>query len=196
MFGEVSVVVFLVTILIVAILVALVSVLITYFVYKNNIKSKIGNAEEKAREILDEALKTAEAKKREGLLEIKEESIKYKNEIEKENKERRAELQRSERRVQQKEESVDKKLEQIERKEAAISSKEAELAKEKESVSKLNEQRLKELERISGYTSEEAKEYLLRIVEEDLKHEKAVRIKEMESQIKEDSAQKIGRAHV
>ncbi len=190
MFGEVSVVVLIIAIIIVAIIAALVSGLITYSVYKKNITQKIGNAEDKAREILDEALKTAEAKKREGLLEIKEESIKYKNEIEKENKERRAELQRTERRVQQKEESVDKKLEQIEKKEATIAQKEAELARERETVSKLNDQRLQELERISGYTSDEAKEYLLRIVEDDLKHEKAVRIKEMEAQIKDESAQK------
>ena len=190
MLGQVSMVVFILAIIVVAVVVGLVFFFIGYSVYKKKITNQIGNAEEKAREILDEALKSAEAKKREGLLEIKEESIKYKNEIEKENKERRAELQRSERRVQQKEESLDKKLEQIERKEAAISSKEAELAKEKETVSKLNEQRLQELERISGYTSDEAKEYLLKIVEDDLKHEKAVRIKEMESQIKDECSQK------
>lgn len=190
MLGQVSVIFLVIAVLVAVLIAACVSCLITYSVYKKKISDKIGNAEDKAREILDEALKTAEAKKREGLLEIKEESIRYKNEIEKENKERRAELQRSERRVQQKEESVDKKLEQIERKEQSIASKEAELAKEKENVSKLNEQRLQELERISGYTSEEAKEYLLRIVEDDLRHEKAVRIKEMESQIKDESAQK------
>lgn len=190
MLGQVSGLALLIAVIVSIVVAASVSGIITFLVYKNKIKKKIGDAEEKAREILDKAFENAEAKKREGLLEIKEESIRYKNEIEKENKERRAELQRSERRVQQKEESVDKKLEQIEKKESALQSKESELNKEKEAISKLNEQRLQELERISGYTSEEAKEYLLKIVEEDVKHEKAVRIKEMEVQIKDESSQK------
>ncbi len=190
MLGQVSGLALIISVVVSIVVAACVSALITFFVYKNNIKKKIGDADEKAREIYDKAIENAEAKKREGLLEIKEESIRVKNEIEKENKERRAELQRSERRVQQKEESVDKKLEQIEKKESALQTKENELNKEIEAISKLNEQRLQELERISGYTSEEAKEYLLKIVEEDVKHEKAVRIKEMEAQIKDESSQK------
>ena len=153
-------------------------------------KEKIGSAENKAREIVDEALKTAETKKRESLLEVKEESIKAKNELDKEIKERRAEAQRYERRVQQKEENVDKKAEAIEKKEAALALKEEELNKEKAEISKLNEQRLHELERISGLTSEQAKEYLLRIVEDEVKHETAVMIKEMESRAKEEADKK------
>ena len=153
-------------------------------------KEKVGSAEQKAREIVDEALKTAEATKRESLLEVKEESIRTKNELDKEIKERRAEAQRYERRVQQKEESVDKKAEAIEKKEASLQSREDKLAKAKEEVARLNEQRLQELERISGLTSEQAKEYLLRIVEEDVKHETAVMIKEMENRAKEEADKK------
>ena len=153
-------------------------------------EGKIGNAEQKAREIIDDALKTAETKKRESLLEIKEESIKTKNELEKETKERRAELSRNERRLQQKEENVDKKLEQLERREQSLASREDSLAKKKEEVNKLNEQRVRELERISGLTSEQAKEYLLKVVEEEVKHETAVKIKEMDQRVKEESGKK------
>ena len=153
-------------------------------------EGKIGNAEQKAREIIDDALKTAETKKRESLLEIKEESIKTKNELEKETKERRAELSRNERRLQQKEENVDKKLEQIERREQSLASREESLNKKKEEVNKLNEQRVRELERISGLTSEQAKEYLLKVVEEEVKHETAVRIKEMDMRVKEEAGKK------
>ena len=157
---------------------------------KKQAASKIGNADEKAREIIDEALKTAEAKKREGLLEVKEESIRTKNELDKEIKERRAEAQRYERRVQQKEENIDKKAEAIEKKEASLTAREEELSKQKAEIAKLNEQRVQELERISGLTSEQAKEYLLKIVEEDVKHETAVMIKEMESRAKEEADKK------
>ena len=153
-------------------------------------EGKIGNAEQKAREIIDDALKTAETKKRESLLEIKEESIKTKNELEKETKERRAELSRNERRLQQKEENVDKKLETLERREQSLASKEDALAKKKEEVNKLHEQRVQELERISGLTSEQAKEYLLKVVEDEVKHETALLIKEMDMRVKEESSKK------
>lgn len=152
--------------------------------------AKLGNAEEKAREIIDEALKTAETKKRESLLEVKEESIRTKNELDKEVKERRAEAQRYERRVQQKEENIDKKAETIEKKEASLVTREEELVKQRAEISKLNEQRLQELERISGLTSDQAKEYLLKIVEDEVKHETAVMIKEMESRAKEQADKK------
>ena len=157
---------------------------------KKVVEAKIGNAEEKAREIIDDALKTAETKKREGLLEIKEESIRTKNELDKEIKERRAEVQRSERRVQQKEENIDRKTDSIEKKEAALTAKEEELGKMKIEISKLNEQRVQELERISGLTSEQAKEYLLKTVEDEVKHETAKMIKEMESRAKEEADKK------
>ncbi len=151
---------------------------------------KIGRADEKARQIIDDALKEAEEKKREALLEVKEESIKTQNELEKEIKDRRAEVTRLERRVQQKEESVDKKAETVDKREASITAREEELAKEKATVAKLNEERVRELEKISGLTSEQAKEYLLKIVEDDVKHESAVMIKEYESRAKEEADKK------
>ncbi len=186
----VSVIVLIIAIVVTFLVAAALSAIISLSVYKKNVEKKIGNADEKARQILDEALKAAEAKKREGLLEIKEESIRTKSELDREIKERRAEAQRFERRVQQKEESVDKKLDSLEKREASLAAKEEELSKQKEVISKLNEQRVQELERISGLTSEQAKEYLLKIVEEEVKHETAVMIKDMESRAKEEADKK------
>ena len=157
---------------------------------KKMVEAKLGNADEKAREIIDEALKAAETKKRESLLEVKEESIRTKNELDKEIKERRAEAQRYERRVQQKEENIDKKADAIEKKEASLAEKEEALTRQREEISKLSEQRLQELERISGLTSEQAKDYLLKIVEDEVKHETAVMVKEMESRAKEEADKK------
>ena len=167
-----------------------VSALIAINYQKKMVEAKLGNADEKAREIIDEALKTAETKKRESLLEVKEESIRTKNELDKEIKERRAEAQRYERRIQQKEENIDKKADAIEKKEASLAEKEEALAKQREEISKLSEQRLQELERISGLTSEQAKDYLLKIVEDEVKHETAVMVKEMESRAKEEADKK------
>jgi ribonuclease Y len=173
---------------VVSILVAAVVVwLISDNYHKNSAKSKIGNAEERAREIIDEAVKTAETKKREALLEAKEENIKAKNELDKEIKERRNEMQRNERRVVQKEESLDKKLESIEKREAVFAVKEEELNKQKAQIAKLNEERIQELERISGLTSEQAKEYLLKAIEEDVKIDTAKMIKESETRAKEEA---------
>ncbi len=157
---------------------------------KKAAKSKIGSAEEQAREIIDEALKTAEEKKREGLLEVKEESIRTKNELDKEIKERRTEIQRNERRIQQKEENIDRKTEAIEKKEASLAAREENLNKQKEAIAKLNEERVQELERISGLTSDQAKDYLLKIVEDEVKHETAVMVKELESRAKEEADKK------
>ncbi len=169
---------------------AIIAVLGTTAYHKKVTSSKIGNAEEKAREIIDEAVKTAETKKREAMLEAKEESIKVKNDLDKEVKERRAEIQRSERRIVQKEENLDKKLEAIEKREAGFAAKEEEINKQKAQVAKLNEERLQELERISGLTSEQAKEYLLKTVEEDVKLDTAKLIKEMENKAKEEADKK------
>ena len=157
---------------------------------KKSYEAKIGSAEEKSREIIDEALKTAETTKREAVLEAKEESIKTKNELEKESKERRAEIQRYEKRVLSKEEALDKKAEQMERKEGSLAKREEELAKMREDVAKLNEQRVQELERISGLTSEQAKEYLLKTVEEEVKIDTAKMVKELESRAKEEASTK------
>ena len=172
------------------VLAAVVSHFMTVSSLKNNAESKIGNAETRAREIIDDAVKTAEAKKKESLLEIKEESIKNKNELEKETKERRSELQRYEKRVLSKEEAFDKKSEAIERREAGFTAKEEELKQREAKVEELSQQRVQELERISGLTSEQAKEYLLKTVEEDVKHDTAKMIKELEAQAKEEADKK------
>ncbi len=169
---------------------AIVVYLITTAYHKKVTATKIGNAEEKAREIIDEAVKTAETRKRESMLEVKEESIRVKNDLDKEVKERRAEIQRSERRIVQKEENLDRKLEAIEKREAGFAAKEEEINRQKAQVAKLNEERLQELERISGLTSEQAKEYLLKTVEEDVKLDTAKLIKEMEHRAKEEADKK------
>lgn len=163
---------------------------ITTTYHKKVTDTKIGNADEKARELIDEAVKAAETKKREAMLEVKEESIRVKNELDKEVKERRAEISRSERRIVQKEENLDKKLETIEKREAGFAAKEEEINRQKAQVAKLNEERLQELERISGLTSEQAKEYLLKTVEEDVKLDTAKLIKEMEHKAKEEADKK------
>ena len=178
----------------VAVVLIVVAAVISHFLtvsnLKNNAESKIGNAEARAREIIDDAVKTAEAKKKESLLEIKEESIKNKNELEKETKERRSELQRYEKRVLSKEEALDKKSEAIERREAGFTAKEEELRQREAKVEELSQQCVQELERISGLTSEQAKEYLLKTVEEDVKHDTAKMIKELEAQAKEEADKK------
>ena len=178
----------------VAVVLVIVSAVISHFVTVSNLKknaeSKIGNAESKAREIIDDAVKTAEAKKKESLLEIKEESIKNKNELERESKERRSELQRYEKRVLSKEEALDKRSEAIEKREPSFTAKEEQLKQREKKVDELSQQRVQELERISGLTSEQAKEYLLKTVEEDVKHDTAKMIKEMEAQAKEEADKK------
>ncbi len=158
--------------------------------HKKNYEAKIGSAEERSREIIDEALKTAETTKREAVLEAKEESLKTMNELEKETKERRAEIQRYEKRVLSKEEALDKKSELMEKKESSLAKREEELAKMRDDIAKLNEQRVQELERISGLTSEQAKEYLLKTVEEEVKIDTAKMIKELESRAKEEADKK------
>ena len=183
-------VMWIVIIAVAVLLTAVITAVITIQYEKKSTASTIGNAEEKARSIIDDALKNAEAKKREALLEVKEESIRTKNELDREIKERRAEAQRYERRVQQKEENIDKKADAIEKREASLAAKEEAINKMKIEVSKLNEQRVQELERISGLTSEQAKDYLLKIVEDEVKHETAVMIKEMETRAKEEADKK------
>ena len=158
--------------------------------YKQETEAKIGNAEEKARTIIDDALKAAEEKKRESMIEVKEESIRAKSELDRELKERRNEQTRSERRIQQKEENIDKKTEAIERREQSLAQREENLNKKKEEVEKLSAQRQQELERISGLSSDQAKEYLLKSVEEAVKHETAMKIKEAESRAKEEADKK------
>ena len=169
---------------------AAIAWLVTSLVHKNVSDKKVGSAEERARAIIDDALKTAETRKKELLLEAKEESIKTKNELEKETRERRAELQKYEKRVMSKEETLDKKLEAVEKRDQGISRKEEELNRKKQEVDALSAKRLQELERISGLTSVQAKEYLLKTVEDEVKHETALLVKEMEVKVKEEADKK------
>ena len=179
-----------IVLIVVAIVVALISAFIATQVRKNVVEKKIGSAEGKAREIIDEAIKSAEAKKKEALLEAKEEKLKAKNELDKEIKERRAEVQRYEKRVLNKEEAIERKSESLEKKENSLKNKEEKLAEAQTKVDELSEKRVQELERISGLTSEQAKEYLLKTVEEEVKIETAKLVKELESQAKEEADKK------
>ena len=180
--------------IVIAVALALIAGIVTYFAtvskLKNDADSKIGNAETRAREIIDDAVKTAEAAKKEALLEVKEESIRTKNDLEKETKERRTELQRYEKRVLAKEESVDKRADAMEHREAKFTAREEQLKQREIKVEELEQKRVQELERISGLTSEQAKEYLLKTVEDDVKHDTAKLIKEMENRAKEEAEKK------
>ena len=180
---------------IVAVVVALlIAVPVTCKVAVNNKAQKdaevVGTAEDRARSIIDEALKTAETKKREALLEVKEESLRTKNELEKETKERRNELQKYERRVLSKEESVDKKADVVEKREAECTAKIAELQKREKKVEELEQKGVQELERISGLTSDQAKDELLRSVEDDVKVDVARLYKELENRAKDEADKK------
>ena len=180
---------------IVAVVVALlIAVPVTCKVAVNNKTQKdaeiVGTAEDRARSIIDEALKAAETKKREALLEVKEESLRTKNELEKETKERRNELQKYERRVLSKEESVDKKADVVEKREAECTAKIAELQKREKKVDELEQKGVQELERISGLTSDQAKDELLRSVEDDVKVDVARLYKELEHKAKDEADKK------
>ncbi|MBN2222094.1 MAG: DUF3552 domain-containing protein, partial [Vallitaleaceae bacterium] len=176
------------------VIILLAIAVLTYFLGYNQRKkvaeAQYGSAEAKARKIVDDAIKEGEGIKREAKLEVKEEIIKIKNDLEKEVKERRNELQRLEKRVLQKEESLDRKSESLEKKEQSMADKDKALAKDKEKVELIKQQHLSELEKISGLTLEQAKDYLLKSVEEDVKHETALLIKEYESKAKEESEKK------
>ena len=176
--------------LIAAVIVAPITWLAAVAYRKKSYESKIGSAEEKSREIIDEALKVAETKKKEALLEAKEENLKAKNELEKETRERRAEIQRYERRVLSKEENLDKKAEAMERKESSLASREDSLKKRTAEVEELFAKEQEELEKISGLTPDQAKEYLLKSVEADVKHDTAKLIKELETRAKEEADKK------
>ncbi|MBQ3601607.1 MAG: ribonuclease Y [Lachnospiraceae bacterium] len=180
------------------VIVALILLVITAFVswklaISNRIKNyedKVGSAEEKAREIKDAAIKEAVTLKKEAKIEAQEAALKTKNEVDREVKERRAEVQKYEKRVLSKEENLDRKLEALEERELKLNAKEKELDKVKEQAQEMFNKQLQELEKISGLTSEEAKEYLLKTVEDEVKHETALLIKEMESRAKEEADKK------
>ena len=180
--------------LIVFAIILIVAVILSCFLSltyrKNVVEKRNSDAEDRAREIIDEAVKNAEAKKKEILLEAKEESIKTKNDLDKEIKDRRNEVQKLEKRILSREENLDRKSEAIEKKEANLASREQALEKQKANVEALEARRLQELERISGLTSEQAKEYLLKTVEDEVKHETAVLVKELETRAKEEAGKK------
>ena len=179
-----------VVLLIISIIVAFIAYKLGYASRKKIAEAAIGSAELKARQIIDESLKNAESKKREILLEAKEENLKVKNDLDKEVKERRTELQRFERRLLQKEESLDRKLDSIEKKETQLSHKEEKVNQLKAEIDELQGRHLQELERISGLTSEQAKEYLLKTIENEVKHEAAILVKELETRAKEEADKK------
>ena len=153
-------------------------------------QKKIANAEDEALRIVNEAIKSAESKKREAMLEAKEEILKNRTEYEREVKERRAEQQKQERRLQQKEENLDRKLETIEKKEEALQAKHAQIDKEQEELKVIKRSQTEMLERISGFTAEEAKKYLIDQVESEVTHETALKIKELEQRAKEEADQR------
>ena len=174
----------------VAVISAVIASVVSVKRYKATSEQKIGNADVKAREIIDEALKTAETKKREALLEAKEETLRMKNESEREIKESRAEVQRYERRILAKEEQLDKKAIAMEKREVNFANKEERLAKKVAEIDELYEKRVQELERISGLTSEQAKEYLLKAVEDEVKTDAAKLVRELENKAKEEASKK------
>ncbi len=153
-------------------------------------ESEITSAEDEAKRIVSEAIKTSESKKKEALVEAKEEIYKLRSDLEKELKDRRNEVQRLERRVQQKEETVDRKMDNLERKEETLQNKVQEAEKRLDEAEKVKHHQFEMLEKISGYTAEQAKEYLLQNLENELAHEKALKINQYESQLKEESDQK------
>ena len=176
--------------IIVNILVAIIGIIAGFSIRKTIAEKKIGNAEELAKKIVEDANKEAETAKKEILLEAKEEAHRIRLENERENRERRLEIQKQEKRLLQKEESLDKKADSLEKKEEALSIKEKELEVKENRINELYEQQVKELERLSGLTSEEAKEILLNDVKKEVDYEAAMLIKEMENRVKEESEKK------
>ncbi|HHU06136.1 MAG TPA: ribonuclease Y [Clostridiales bacterium] len=175
--------------------IALVVVFIIAFVlgiqYRKRVSEReISSAEEEAKRIINESIKSAENKKREALLEAKEEIHRNRIEYEREVKERRTELQKQERRLQQKEENLDRKMENLEKKNELLNQKLAEVESGKEEIKLIKKSQLEMLEKISGFTVEEAKEYLLKNIEAEVTHEAALKIKEIESRLKEEADQK------
>ena len=173
-------------VVIITVLAIIISFAIGYLVRKSIAEAKITSDEIQAKRLVEEAEKAAEARKRETLLEAKEEVLKLRNEVERENKERRSELQRMERRLMQKEESLDRKTESMEKKEEALSKKEAEAERIKQDLNQIYNKQVAELERVSGMSSEEARQILLADVEKEIQHEAAKMIKDIEEKAKEE----------
>ena len=150
-------------------------------------EKEISSAEEEAKRIINESIKSAESKKREALVEAKEEILKARNDFERDQKERRADLQKQERRLQQKEETLDRKTENMEKKEEVLQTKLTELEAAREEVATVKKSQMEVLERISGFTAEEAKAYLINQLETEVTHESAMKIREIEAQFKEEA---------
>jgi ribonuclease Y len=161
-----------------------------YFVRKMIAEAKISSAETAALKIIEEANQEANAIKREKQLEAKEEAHRLRSDLEKESRERRSELQRLEKRLVQKEESLDRKINNVEQKEEALRCKENDNKIFRDKLDQLHQQQLVELERVSGMTSEEAKELLLQRVREEIDHEMMIMVKDMENQAKTDGDKK------
>ena len=179
---------------IVAAVAAVIALLIGFLVgiqYRKKVAEKeISSAEDEARRIINEAIKSSESKKREALLEAKEEILRNRAEYEKEVKERRADLQKQERRLQQKEENIDRKTDAIEKKEEALAEKHEALLREQDEIKLIKRSQTEMLERISGFTAEQAKDYLIRQVESEVTHETAMKIKEIEARAKDEADQR------
>ncbi len=175
----------------VAVVVSAVAFFLIGYHYRKSVSEKeISSAEEEARRIINEAIKSSESKKREALVEAKEEILRSRSEYEKEEKSRRADLQKQERRLQQKEENLDRKTETIEKKEEALNQKHAQADREQEEILAIKRGQTEMLERISGFTAEEAKNYLISQVESEVTHETALKIKEIEARAKEEADQR------
>lgn len=172
---------------IIAVIMVLIGLGVGYFLRKNIAVGKLNQAETEAARIIADGERLAESKKKEALLEAKEEIHKLRSDVEKENRDRRSELQRLERRILSKEEQLDKKLDGLERKEESLHHKEKNLEKSQEKIDALYDKQMAELERISGLTFDEAKNILLTNVEQEIRHETAVMVKELEQQAKEDA---------
>ncbi len=170
-----------------AVVVLIIGSLLGWNRRKSVAEKEISSAEEEATRIINEAIKSAENKKREAMVEAKEEILKQRSEYEKEVKERRADLQKQERRLQQKEENLDRKTDAIEKKEESLAEKHAQLDKQKDEIQKIKESQTAMLERISGFTAEEAKAYLIQQVETEVTHEAAMKIKEIETRAKDEA---------
>ena len=167
-----------------------VGLFIGYIIRKRTAEAQIGSAEQQARRILEDAIKSAEAKKKETLLEAKEEILISKNEFDREVKDRRAELTRQERRVTQKEEALDKKSDALEKKDEQLTQKLREAQEKNDEISAVHEEQKMLLQKISGMTEQQAKDLLLTNLEDEIRHEKAMKLVELESQFKEDADSK------
>ncbi|MBQ8525048.1 MAG: ribonuclease Y [Clostridia bacterium] len=167
-----------------------IGLLIGYIIRKRTAEAQIGSAEEQAKRILEDAIKSAEAKKKETLLEAKEEILSTKNEFDREVKDRRAELTRQERRVTQKEEALDRKSESLEKKDELLTQKIREAEKKNDEIRAIRDEQQQTLQRISGMTADQAKALLLSNIEDEIRHEKAMKLVELEAQFKEDADNK------